>query len=149
MSTNVTVETLIGREREAVARFTMDPGNDTLWISALSEARLLTDPPVGRGSRVARVASFLGRRIEYVNEIVEYDPPARLVMRSVKGPFPMTVTYRFDEADGGTRVGISTEGDAGGFYRLAAPLLDRAVRRGVEKDLANLKRILETAGDER
>jgi hypothetical protein len=39
---------------------------------------------------------------------------------------------------------ITTEGDASGFYRLAGPLLERQVRKGVAKDLARLKRLLET-----
>ena len=64
-------------------------------------------------------------------------------MRSVKAPFPMTVTYEFEDAAEGTRMRIRTEGDAAGFYRLAAPMLSAAVRRGVEKDLAALKRLLE------
>jgi hypothetical protein len=90
------------------------------------------------------VAQFLGKRIEYVNEIVEHDPPERLVMRSVKAPFPMTVTYAFDEEGSGTRMRITTEGDASGFYRLAGPLLERQVRKGVRTDLARLKQLLET-----
>ena len=55
----------------------------------------------------------------------------------------MTVTYEFEDADGGTRVRIRTEGDASGFYRIAGPLLARAVKRGVEGDLARLKALLE------
>jgi hypothetical protein len=35
------------------------------------------------GTRVARIASFLGKRIEYVNEIDRYEPPRRLAMHSV------------------------------------------------------------------
>ena len=41
------------------------------------------------------MATFLDRRIEYVLEVVEYDPKTLLAMRSVKGPFPMEVTYEF------------------------------------------------------
>jgi uncharacterized membrane protein len=144
MATNVQVETVIDRPRNTVADYAMDWRNDTSWIRAISEARLVTDGPFGVGSRVERVASFLGRRIEYVNEVVELEPGARLVMRSVKAPFPMMVTYEFEEAGGRTRMRIRVEGDAGGFYKLAGPVLSRAVRKGIEGDLAQLKAILET-----
>jgi hypothetical protein len=147
--TDVEVETTIGRPREEVAGFATDPANDTTWIGALSEARLLTDPPIGVGSQVERVASFLGRRIEYVNEIVELVPGVRLAMRSVKAPFPMTVVYEFEDAGGGTLVRIRAGGDASGFYRVAGPILSRAVRRGIERDLARLKQVLETGGSSR
>jgi Polyketide cyclase / dehydrase and lipid transport len=143
MATNVQVETVIDRPRNPVADYAMDWRNDTSWIRAISEARLVTDGPFGVGSRVERVASFLGRRIEYVNEVVELEPGARLVMRSVKAPFPMKVTYEFEEAGGRTRMRIRVEGDAGGFYKLAGPVLSRAVRKGIEGDLAQLKAILE------
>jgi uncharacterized protein YndB with AHSA1/START domain len=144
MATDVTVEQQIARDREAVAAYAMDPANDRSWIGGLTEVEVLTSGPVGRGSQVKRVAKFMGKRIEYVNEIVEYEPPERIVMRSVKAPFPLTVTYEFAAADGGTRMRIHTGGDASGFYRLGGPLLDRMVRRGVASDLARLKRILES-----
>lgn len=139
----VEVETTIERPRDDVAAYVMDPANDRSWIGALTEVNVLTDGPIGTGTRVERVARFLGKRIEYVNEIVEYAPPERLRMKSVQAPFPMTVDYDLAEADGGTLVRIRTGGDASGFYRLAGPLLDRAVRKGVARDLARLKAILE------
>ena len=143
MSTDVQVETVVARPRADVAAYATDWRNDPEWIRALSGVRLVTESPFGVGTQVERVASFLGKRIEYVNEVVEWEPGRRLVMRSVKAPFPMTVVYEFDDADGGTRFRIRTHGDAGGFYRLAGPLLDRAVRKGVEGDLAQLKQNLE------
>jgi len=143
MSVDVTVETRIARHRDEVARFAMDPANDTRWILALDSVRRLTDGDVDTGTRVERVASFLGKRIEYVNEVVEFAPPERLVMRSVKAPFPMTVTYEFFEEGGTTVARIRTTGETGGFYAVAGPLLSQAVKRGVKRDLEALKRIME------
>jgi hypothetical protein len=145
MSVDVTVETQVARPRSEVAAFACDPANDTRWITALSSVRTLTDGPFATGTRVERVASFLGKRIEYVNEVVGYEPGARLDMRSVKAPFPMRVTYEFLDAQDGSVMRIHAEGDADGFYRLAGPLLAAAVRRGIAKDLATLRRELESA----
>jgi hypothetical protein len=39
---------------------------------------------------------------------------------------------------------IRAGGDAGGFYRVAGPLLSRAVRRGIGRDLRKLKELLES-----
>jgi len=147
MSIDITVEKMIGRPAEEVARFAMDPANDPVWIGGISEARTVTDGPLAAGSRVARVASFLGKRIEYVNEIDELSPGDRLVMHSVAGPFPMRITYEFADREGGAVARIRVEGDAGGFYAVAAPLLRRKVRRSVEADLATLKSLLERGGE--
>jgi len=144
VSVDVTAEKSIARPRGEVAAFAMDPANDTRWILALDSARVLTDGEARPGMRVERVASFLGRRIEYVNEVTELEPGRRLAMRSVRAPFPMTVIYEFeDEPGGGTLARIRTHGDASGFYRVASPALAAAVRRGLRKDLAALKRLLE------
>ena len=92
MPVDVTATAAIGRPREEVAAYLRDPANDTSWIGGLRSARLLTPGPVAVGSRVERVASFLGRRVEYVNEVTELTAD-RLAMRSVRSPFPMRVTY--------------------------------------------------------
>jgi uncharacterized membrane protein len=143
MPVDVTATATIGRPPEEVAAYLRDPANDTSWIGGLRSARLLTPVPVTVGSQVERVASFLGRRVHYVNEITELTGD-RLVMRSVRSPFPMRVTYGHRQAgDGATEVSVRVEGDAGRFYALAAPLLGLAVRRSITRDLRNLKRALE------
>jgi hypothetical protein len=68
MTTDITAETVVARPRREVAAYVVDWRNDPEWIGGITEARLLTGEPFGVGSRVARVAKFLGRRIEYVNE---------------------------------------------------------------------------------
>ena len=143
MPVDVTAPASIDRPREEVAAYLRDPANDTTWIGGLRSARLLTPAPVAVGSQVERVAGFLGRRVHYVNEVTELTGD-RLVMRSVRSPFPMRVTYGHRQAgEGTTEVSVRVEGDAGRFYTLAAPLLGLAVRRSITRDLRNLKRALE------
>ena len=143
MSIEVTAAIKIGRARGEVAVYATDASNDPLWIGGVVESGVLSDGPVRQGTRVARVAKFLGRRIEYVNEVIEYDPGVRLVMKSVSGPFPMTISYEFEEAEGGTLTRIHVRGEAEGFFKLAAPVLARFVRRSIMRDLGTLKGLLE------
>jgi carbon monoxide dehydrogenase subunit G len=143
MPVDVTATATIDRPREEVAAYLRDPANDTAWIGGVRNARLLTPGPVAVGSRVERVAGFLGRRIHYVNEVTELTGD-RLVMRSVRSPFPMRVTYGHrPTGDNATEVSVRVEGDAGRYYALLAPLLGVAVRRSIGRDLRNLKRVLE------
>ena len=143
MPVDVTATGVIGRPREEVAAYLRDPANDTSWIGGVRSARLLTPAPVALGSQVERVAGFLGRRVHYVNEITELTGD-RLVMRSVRAPFPMRVTYGHRQAGArATEVSVRVQGNAGRFYALAAPLLGLAVRRSIARDLRNLRRALE------
>ena len=143
MSTRVDETISIDRSRTDVAAYMFDWRNDVQWSGGISEARLVGDAEVGVGSRVARVASFLGRRVEYVLEVEELEPDTRLAMRSVAGPFPMTVRYELADDGGGTRARIRVGGDASGVYRLAGPLLNRAAARSIAADLRRLKARLE------
>jgi hypothetical protein len=143
MPIDVTAEATIAADRGRVAAYAMDPGNDTAWIGGITEVRMLTEPPLEKGSRVRRVATFMGRRIEYVMEVAELEPGSRIVMRSVKSPFPMVVTYSFDDRPGGTRGRVRVEGEPGRMYRIAGPMMARAVKRSIAKDVRRLKAILE------
>ena len=143
MSIDVTATTTIAAPREKVARYVIDHRNDPVWIGGISESELLGEPPIAIGSRVRRAASFMGKRIEYVNEVTRLDEGKTLEMRSVKSPFPMIVTYAFEDAGHGTRTSVRVQGDPSALYRLAGPLLSRQVRRSVQGDLERLKEILE------
>jgi uncharacterized membrane protein len=143
MAVDVTATASIDRPREEVAAYLRDPANDTTWIGGLRSAQLLTPGQVTVGGQVERVASFLGRRVQYVNEVTELTAD-RLAMRSVRSPFPMRVTYGHrDAGDSTTEVSVRVQGDAARFYALVAPLLGLAVRRSITRDLRNLKRVLE------
>jgi uncharacterized membrane protein len=145
VSIDITAEVAIRRPVSDVAAYMIDPANDPEWIGGVREVQLETPPPLGVGSRVARVAYFLGRRVEYVNEVTELDPERVLDMRSVKAPFPMRVTYSFEPIDGraATRVRNRVRGGAAGLFALFGPLLGPLVKRSVQKDLERLRDVLE------
>jgi Polyketide cyclase / dehydrase and lipid transport len=140
---DVSASETIARPRDEVAMYVTDNRHDPTWIGGISESELLGEPPIVVGSRVRRVASFLGKRIEYVNEVTRLEPGRLLEMRSVKSPFAMVVTYGFEDADVGTRATVRVQGDPGAWYRIAGPLLARQVRGSVQRDLVRLRGILE------
>lgn len=142
MSIDVMAEVHVKRPRDEVAAYMSDPANDPDWIGGLRSARLVGDGPLAEGSRVARVASFMGRKVEYVNEITALEPGRKLDMRSVKAPFPMHITYTFEDRDGGTVVRNHVRG-GGGFFSLGSPLFAPVVKRNVQKDLERMRDVLE------
>jgi hypothetical protein len=144
MAVDVTTEIVIARPRHEVAAFAADPDRIALWYVNIRAIEWKTPPPLGVGTRLALAADFLGRRLEYVYEVVEHVPGERFVMRTAEGPFPMETTYTWrDAAPGRTAMALRNRGTPAGFSRLLAPLLTMAVRRANGKDLALLKSILE------
>jgi hypothetical protein len=144
MPVDVMTEIVIDRSPAEVAAFAREPDNVPKWYVNITSAEWKTPPPLMVGSRVAFVAHFLGRRLEYTYEIAELDPARRLVMRTSEGPFPMETTYTWDPAPtGGTRMTLRNRGEPTGFSKLLAPFMASAMRRATQKDLAKLKSILE------
>jgi uncharacterized membrane protein len=143
MALDETAEIRIARPAEQVAAYMFDPINDPAWIGGISDAKPLDETPVRVGSRVRRRASFLGRRIDYVMEVVALDSGRRLAMHAVEAPMPMDVTYEVDPAGDGAVARVRVQGDAGGLYRLAGPLISAQVSRSIDGDVRRLKEILE------
>lgn len=143
MALDETAEAAIARPADEVAAYMFDPANDPIWISGIREAKPLGPTPLTVGSRVRRRASFLGRRIDYVMEVVALDPGRRMAMHAVEAPMPMDVTYEVDPAPDGALARVRVLGDAGGLYRLAGPLVSAQVGRSIDGDVRRLKRILE------
>ncbi|WP_040772838.1 SRPBCC family protein [Nocardia pneumoniae] len=145
MAVDVLTEVEIDRSRELVAAFAGDPAHAPAWYSRIRSATWQTEPPLRVGARIAFVAHFLGRRLTYTYEVVDYVPGERLVMRTSEGPFPMATTYTWaDTPSGGTRMTLRNRGEPSGLGKLAAPLLEAAIRRANRADLAQLKSLLET-----
>jgi len=142
---DVSTDVVIARPRTAVADYAANPDNAPKWYANIKSVAWRTAPPLEAGSRVAFVAHFLGRRLAYTYEIVDFVPGERLAMRTAEGPFPMETTYTWQPAgDGATRMTLRNRGRPSGFAGLAAPVMERAMRRATTKDLARLKTLLES-----
>jgi uncharacterized membrane protein len=145
MLVDVHTEIEIDLPRAVVAAYAANPDNATAWYENIESVEWKTPPPLVVGSRLAFVARFLGRRLEYVYEIRELVPGERLVMGTVDGPFAMETTYTWaDTPSGSTSMTLRNSGTPSGFARMSAPMMTRAMRRANRKDLAQLKRLLET-----
>jgi uncharacterized protein YndB with AHSA1/START domain len=145
MAIDVTATTTIARPREEVATYVVDPANDLSWIRALTSARKLGEMDFGVGTQVERVAKMMGRSMPYTTEVTAYEAGAHLAMKTVAGPFPMLVDYRFeDSGKGATRVSVRNRGGKGVMFRLFGWGIGRMVNGRVKGDLAQLKRVLES-----
>jgi uncharacterized membrane protein len=130
---------------DVVSGYTANPDHAPEWYVNIHSVEWVTPPPMLLGSRIAFKASFLGRELAYVYEIVEYMPGSKLLMRTANGPFPMETTYEWhivspDE----TLMKLRNRGKPRGFSRFLSPFMASAMRRANLKDLNKVKRILES-----
>ncbi len=144
MVVDVRTEVVIDRPRNDVAEYAADLSNTPEWYANIESVQWRTPPPLAVGSRLDFVAHFLGRRLAYTYEVIEWVRGEKLVMRTAEGPFPMETTYTWaPEPGGGTRMTLRNRGEPAGFGKVAGPVLSAAMRKANEKDLARLRTLLE------
>lgn len=142
---NVSSEIVIQRPVTEVAAFACDPDNAPMWYVNIKSVEWETQPPLAVGSRIAFTAHFLGRRLSYLYEVVEWVPEQKMVMRTAGGPFPMETTYLWESVSPSeTRMILRNSGRPSGFSFLLVPFMRRSIARENKKDLRRLKQVLES-----
>ena len=141
---DVITTVVIDQPRSLVADYVAEPSNMPKWNVGVRSVKWKTPPPIGVGSHIAFSTHFLGRRLAFIYEVVEFVAGELLVMRVADGPFVMETTYSWEsEGENRTKMMLRNRGCPRGFSKVLRPLLPAALRRANRNDLARLKEILE------
>lgn len=138
---------VINQPVEQVFAFYMDPENETQWRIGVLDIETTSEGPIGVGTTTREVTQFLGRRIENTAMVTEYEPNKMVAMETTSGPIPFKFRVTFDRLDSGTRMTVRASGEAGGFFKLAEPLVIRMGKRQMETELNNLKDLIEAQAE--
>ncbi|MEL6676754.1 MAG: SRPBCC family protein [Bacteroidota bacterium] len=141
----VKTEIHIERAISDVWAYVAEPDHTAAWYVNIKSVEVLSPRPLGIGSQVAFSADFLGKRLTYTYVIKELKEGKKLVMEANEGPFPMETTYLLESiGETTTRMRLINQGTPKGFGRLMGPFVGAAMKRANQKDLALLKKILES-----
>jgi uncharacterized protein YndB with AHSA1/START domain len=134
---------VINRPIAEVFAYVTDLNTHTQWQAGIVEAAQTSKGPTGVGSTYRYVMQLAGQRLDTAGEVTEYEPNRKYSFKATSGPIPLQGGFTFEATAGGTQVRMSAEGEPGGFFKLATPLLNSMTRRQLETSLSNLKDILE------
>lgn len=137
------VSTVINQPVEESFAVLTNLENDAQWRTEWVEIRNMSGGSLGIGATFLLVGKLLGRRIETVYELTEYEPNQVAAWKTVSGPLQLKFWRTFESVDGGTRFAVRYEGEAHGFLKLAWPLITRMARRQHEGDMGKLKELME------
>ena len=123
----------IARPVDDVFTFLADPTRFPVWNSAVTSVRRTsaTTYTMRRELPTGRADNEL--------EVVELTPPAVFAVRTTSGPTPFAYRYTLTGEPGATVVALDAEVKLG----LLGPIAARAVRHGVDANLATLRNALE------
>jgi hypothetical protein len=77
-------------------------------------------------------------------EMVEFEPNRRMVVKLIDAPFPARIVIDFLPVAQGTRLDWTAELTPRGVLRPVGPLIARFYRWAFQKDLDNLKALMES-----
>ncbi len=134
----------INRPVEEVFEYATNPENEPLWNTGMQESEITSEGPLGVGTKVRSMNRVLGRSVESTWEVTEYEANRRKAVKSTSGPIPFEATSVFESVEGGTKLTFTIQAEAGGIFRLIAPVIIRMGKKQTETSFANLKEMLET-----
>ena len=133
----------IDRAIEDVFDYASDPGNFPSWNSAVRSVSLISKGGAGGvGATYSMARELPTSRAENVLEVVAHERPHRFEIRTSSGPTPFVYEFRFAGDGSGTVVDVALRAELGGIASLLGPVARLALQRGVDDNLAVLKRLL-------
>lgn len=140
----VKTSVVINQPIEKVFEFVTKPENDIKWYVGVRSWDHTPDEPAGVGSTSQSKIRFLGIPVEVTWEVVGYDPPNRIEVKTIEGPVDIEADYTFEAlAEGQTKISVEGEGDLHGIFDVAEPIVERIAQRQWANSFENLKDLLE------
>ncbi|WP_066290612.1 SRPBCC family protein [Arthrobacter sp. B6] len=136
---------VVARPPQEVFDFLAKFENLSVYDAFVTKSGPVGTVPPGLGTRGWGTTRFMGREFDWMVEFTEFEPPRRMVSRSVGGERDLTATFMLEPNGGGTRV---TErlvtGSMGGLLgKLPDPLVNRLLGRSLRRNLKTLTRVVE------
>lgn len=139
--TEVSGELVINRSVDTVFDTVADERNS--YDTRQRSAELLTDGPIGVGTRFRSEIVTRRRPVSMIVEIVEYDRPHHLVSVTHSPGLDIRSRLQFEPLGGATKMTWSSELHPHGPMKLLTPILGAVARRQTAAIWDELKRSLE------
>ena len=95
---------VINKPRAEVYAFAADSANLLDWSSNIIEYTASPPGPVQADTTAKGVTRVAGRNVEWTTKVTELEEGVVFTYESVESPMAFTYSYRFEDAEGGTKV---------------------------------------------
>ena len=140
----INVHTIIIRPINDVFNYLADVRNDVHWRDEVTQHELISEGPRGVGSEGRIRVNQFGRETESTWKCTRSDPPEHIEWELTSGPLLGNAGYKLKAIDGGTDFTYYGTAKLAGIMRLFSPIIQFLSNKLFQKDVENLKRILES-----
>ncbi|NIP41855.1 MAG: hypothetical protein GWN00_21480, partial [Aliifodinibius sp.] len=128
---------------EEVFAYSTNNENDPTWMDEVKKVEKTSEGPIGIGSTFINYVEFMGRTFDDTHEVIEYEPNTKMTIVQRTGPVPFKARYLYQPDNEGTQFTMHIEAETKGFFKITAPLVRRQLKSQFEKNLSNLRKLLE------
>lgn len=139
------LNTFIYRPLTQVFAFVATPENDFHWQYGTLMSTKISKGEMSLGTLFRVVGYFLGRRIESVYEVIDFEPNKMYGFKSLSGPTDSYTLYTFEVIKGSTRINLSIQMSPGALLKSNDMTIESKVKKQSRENLALLKEVLETS----
>jgi hypothetical protein len=139
----------IYRPLQKVFTFVVTPENDFHWQYGTLTSAQISNGEIGVGTLFRAVGHFMGRRMESVYEVMEFEANKRYAFRSQSALLDLYTLYTFEVISGRTKLSLFTQLDPGETIIASDTATQKSIKKEYRENLALLKDILETSGMEK
>jgi uncharacterized membrane protein len=133
----------IHRPVQEVFAFLRDPDALPQWQAGVVEVETEQEGPMQAGSKITEIRKFLGKQLRSTLQITALDENRTLNLKVLEGPIPFSVNQDFEDLGDSTKITVVGEGEPGGLFKLAEPIVGKAAERQLKADFETLKDLLE------
>jgi hypothetical protein len=137
------ITTYIYRPLKQVFTFVATPENDFHWQYGTLLSTRISDVEMGVGALFRSVSNFMGRRMEGVYQVTEYEPDKKYGFKSQSGPIVVYTLYMFEVMKGSTRIDLFAQITPGTLVKSSDASTERRVRKQYRENFNLLKDLLE------
>jgi len=136
----------INKPVEIVFNYLSTHENHKYIFKANIDCRQITEGPMGVGTKVSNIASFLGNRMEEHFEIVTFEKNRKIAKKTLPGStHPNEDCFIFTALDEDrTQLELHIIGWPKGILKHLLFIVRPLFKKAVNKDLKNLKKLVET-----
>ena len=123
--------------------FVTDANNASRVVSSVKSMIMLTDGPIGKGTRYRETRLMNGKEQQAELEVVAFQPHEKYAVKNETQGFETTYTYTLAPEKNGTRINLVCNVKAGGLKKVTVPIVVSILKKEDGDHLQRLKTAIE------